>query len=162
MASPIWVVDSSSIILARSLYSREAYLVVLDGLGALVEDGRLVFPREVIAELERYAGETNPALRWAKEYQAAASARQPSFGAVAAVLAEVPEVLDPDKEGVEEADPYVLAMAMELRKNHDVRVVTEEFKTTTRKMPLGSAAGYLGIPSVSLKTLVKFEGIAEF
>ena len=81
---------------------------------------------------------------------------------MAAVLAEVPEVLDPDKEGVEEADPYVLAMALELRDDRDMRVVTEEFKTTTRKMPLGSAAGYLGIPSVSLKTLVKFEGIAEF
>ena len=65
MASPIWVVDSSSIILARSLYSRKDHTLVLDGLGRLVVSGRLVFPREVVAELERYAGAENPALAWA-------------------------------------------------------------------------------------------------
>lgn len=162
MASPVWVVDSSSLILARSLYSRTDHTKALDGLGRLVDDGRLVYPREVIGELDRYAGATNPALAWAKQHQAAATARQPSFDRVAEVLARVPEVLDADKEGIEEADPYVLAMAEDLRAEHDVRVVTEEFKTTTAKMPLGSAAGYLGIPSVSLKTLLKFEDIAEF
>jgi hypothetical protein len=79
------------------------------------------------------------------------------------VLLEVPEVLDPDKEGVEEADPYVLAVAVGLlREGHDARVVTEEFKTTGSKMNLGSAAGYLRIPSVSLRTLLKFENIVEF
>lgn len=79
------------------------------------------------------------------------------------VQQHVPEVLDPDKEGIEEADSYVLAMAYRLVADGiDGRIVTEEFKTTVAKMPLGSAAGYLRIPSVSLRTMLKFENILEY
>ena len=79
------------------------------------------------------------------------------------LLAVVPEVLDAAKEGVEEADCYVLALAYRLLLNgEDARVVTEEHKTTVAKMPSGSAAGYLRIPSMSLRAMLKFEGILEF
>ncbi|MBI4264883.1 MAG: DUF4411 family protein [Acidobacteria bacterium] len=162
-ASPIWCLDTSSLIVIRSQFSRDAQKLVLDGLGALVDAGRLRFPREVVTELERYEGVDNPALRWAKSHHGAATQLRPSLEDVAAVLAEVPEVLDADKEGVEEADSYVLALAYRLvTDGEDARVVTEEFKTTVAKMPLGSAAGYLRIPSVSLRTMLKFESILEF
>ncbi|MGH7703515.1 MAG: hypothetical protein ACREMO_10500, partial [Gemmatimonadales bacterium] len=62
-----------------------------------------------MTELDRYAGADNPALLWAKQHLDAATRRQPSFDTVRAVLALVPEVLDPDKEGTDEADVYVLA-----------------------------------------------------
>ena len=163
MALPTWVFDTSSLIIARSLFSRDEYSAIMTRLAKPLVEGRLVFPREVVAELERYAGADKPALDWARLHQAVATASQPSFTSVRDVLAQVPEVLDPDKEGVEEADSYVLAMALELLiSGTDVRVVTEEFKTTTKKMPLGSAAGFLRIPSVSLKTMLKFEGITPF
>jgi Domain of unknown function (DUF4411) len=129
--SPIWCLDTSSLISLRSQFSREDRKTVLDGLSKLVAAGRLRFPRELIGELERYEGADNPALTWAREHQGAATELQPSFEEVAAVLAEVPEVLDADKEGVEEADAYVLALAQRLTVNgEDARVVTEEFKTT--------------------------------
>jgi hypothetical protein len=125
--------------------------------------GRLRFPREVVTELERYEGADNPALKRAQVNQGTATQLQPSFDELAVVLAEVPEVLDPDKEGVEEADAYVLAVARRLTvAGDDARVVTEEFKTTIAKMPLGSAAGYLRIPSVSIRTMLKFEDILSF
>jgi hypothetical protein len=162
MASPTWVVDTSSLILMRSLYSREERGRILERLSALVTEARIVYPREVVAELDRYAGPDNPALEWTKRHQDVATRRQPSFESVRTVLAQVPEVLDPDKEGVEEADPYVLAMALELAATTDVRLVSEEIKSTTAKMPLGSAAGFLRIPAVSLKTMLKFEDIAAF
>ncbi|MEQ1761207.1 MAG: hypothetical protein ABL986_23100 [Vicinamibacterales bacterium] len=79
------------------------------------------------------------------------------------VLSQVPEVLDPDKEGTEEADSYLLAMALELRaETVDARIVTEEFKTSGAKMNLGSAAGALGIASVSIRTMLNAEGIVAF
>jgi hypothetical protein len=163
MASPTWVVDTSSFIIIRTLFPRPSQQTVMDGLARLVAEGRLVFPNEVVVELERYQGRDTPALVWVKKHDSIASRQQPSFQTVRDVLAGVPEVIDPDKEGVEEADPYVLAMALELlNAGTDVRVVTEEFKTTNAKMPLGSAAGFLRIPSVSIKTMLKFEGIMEF
>jgi integrase len=57
----------------------------------------------------------------------------------------------------------VLALARRLTADgEDARVVTEEFKTTAAKMPLGSAAGYLRIPSISIRAMLKLEGIMEF
>ncbi len=163
MTAPTWVVDTSSLIIVRSLFSRTDQATVIDGLTERLTAGRVVFPREVVVELERYAGSDNPALVWAKTHQGVATARQPSFEGIVSVLAQVPEVIDPDKEGVEEADPYVLAMAVDLLNGGiDARVVTEEFKTTGPKMNLGSAAGFLRIPSVSIKTMLKFEGIMQF
>jgi hypothetical protein len=160
---PIRGLDTSSLISVRAQFSREARKTVLEGLATLVTAGRLRFPREVVVELERYEGGENPALRWAQAHQGTATQSQPSFDDVAAVLTEVPEVLDADKEGVEEADAYVLALAYRLTLDgEDARVVTEEFKTTVSKMPLGSAAGYLRIPSVSLRAMLKFEGITRF
>jgi hypothetical protein len=162
-SSPIWCLDTSSLISLRSQFSREEYKTILDGLSILVAAGRLRFPREVVGELGRYEGAENPALKWAQAHQGTATQLQPSFDDVAAVLAEVPEVIDPDKEGVEEADAYVLALAHRLTLDgHDARVVTEEFKTTVAKMPLGSAAGYLRVPSMSIRAMLKFEGIMEF
>ncbi|HLG59330.1 MAG TPA: DUF4411 family protein [Vicinamibacterales bacterium] len=160
---PVWCLDTSSLIAVRSQFSRDSRTTVFDGLATLVAAGRLRFPREVVIELERYEGPENPALQWARAHQGTATQSQPSFGDVAAVLAEVAEVLDADKEGVEEADAYVLALAYRLMMDgEDARVVTEEFKTTVSKMPLGSAAGYLRIPSMSLRAMLKFEGITKF
>jgi hypothetical protein len=68
--SPIWCIDTSSIISLRSQFSRENYRKILDSLSELVANGRLRFPREVVGELERYEGADNPALNWAQTHQA--------------------------------------------------------------------------------------------
>ena len=163
MPSPVWCIDTSSIVIIRTQFSKEQRQTVLAGLSALVVAGRLRFPRQLVTELERYLGADNPALAWATTQQGTATATAPSAEDIETVLAQVPEVVDAEKEGVEEADPYVLAMAYRiLADGGDARIVTEEFKTTVEKMPLGSAAGYLRIPSVSLRTMLKFEGILEY
>ena len=87
----------------------------------------------------------------------------PSFEEVKAVLAVVADVLDSAKEsGVDEADPYVLALAARLRADgHDARVVVQEVKDTPRKLSLNTACGILGIPSVPLLGLLRAEAIAS-
>lgn len=162
MATPIWCLDTSSLICIRTVQlTREQQRTVYAGLSTLVEKGSLRFPREMVTELERYQGPDNTAFEWAKAHPN--GILPTDYAAVASVLQEVPEVIDPDKEGTEEADPYVLAIAYASRlADIDARIVTEEFKTTTAKMNLGSAAGYLGIPSVSLRTMLKFEKILDW
>lgn len=134
---PIWCVDTSSLIAIRTLRSqctREQFIVSLAGLDTLVREGRLRFPREVVLELERYEGRENLALEWTVR-QGSGPVAECSLDDVALVLASVPEVVDADKEGVEEADPYVLAVAHRLRsEGEDARVVSEEFKTLGDKM----------------------------
>ncbi len=77
------------------------------------------------------------------------------------ILAEVPQVLDPNKDaGADEADPYVLAVAQRLRQEGtDARVVTEERRDTNSKMSMNTAAGILGIPSVPLAAFLKVEKV---
>jgi hypothetical protein len=98
-----------------------------------------------------------------KTHEATACEDAPSLGQVKQVLEAVPDVLDVDKDaGVEEADPYVLAMACRLlAEGKDVRIVTEEKKDTPRKMSLSTAAGLLRLPSVPLKALLNFEKIDD-
>lgn len=122
-----------------------------------------MFPRQVVDELARVADPAGPDQQylWAKQNQLTACQNDPSLELVKAVLAVVPRVLDPDKDaGAEEADPYLLAKALDLRQaGKDARIVTEEKNDTPRKMSLRTAAGLLGIPSVPLRAFLEFEEI---
>ena len=133
-------------------------------MSALVEEGRLCYPKEVVGELERAADPKAPDAQylWAKQHETRASEPKPALEIVKRILAAVPTVLDPDKDmGAEEADPYVLAMAVHLRsENQDARIITEEKNDTPSKLSLRTAAGLLGIPSVPLKAFLDFEGVA--
>jgi hypothetical protein len=162
-AQVVWVIDTSSICEVRRLPNANKPQI-FSALGALVAVGRLVYPPEVVAELERQADPENPdpQYAWANSNAAAATPRATcSFDEMRAVLAIVPDVLDASKDsGAEEADPYVLAAARKLREaGIDARIVTQESKDTPAKMSLNTAAGILGIPSVPLRGLLAAEGI---
>lgn len=158
-----WVFDTSSIIEIRRSIENVRKQGVFASMSSLVTSGRLVFPIQVVKELERFADPKLPDAQylWAKGHEEMAKAQSPSFEEVKSILALVPDVLDPDKDsGEEEADPYVLAVAHRVRsQGGDGRVVTQETKDTPRKMSMNSACGFLGFPSVPLAIFLRFEGI---
>lgn len=158
MPRPVWVIDSSSLIIIKSRYSHGERARVFDALRRLVAEGRLRMPKEVVAEMKRGRDE---ARLWAEENQEAASGDSPTLEDVKAVLAEVPDIIDPRKDsGTDEADPYVLAMAMHLRAlGHDARIITEEVKDFPDKRSLNTASGMLGIPSTPIAGFLKIEQI---
>jgi hypothetical protein len=163
--SVIWVVDTSSICEVRRCIASPKQKIVFDRMGALVEAGRLTYPKQVVDELERTADPKNPDPRfaWAKSHEPRACATPPSLDSVKKILETVPAVLDPQKDsGPEEADPYILAMALEFStEGKDVRIASEETKDTPRKMSLRTAAGWLGLSSLPLKAFLKFEAIQD-
>lgn len=115
-------------------------------------------PNQVVVELERYADWVH---EWSLDVQGIACSGSPSLEDVRDVLAIVPTILDPKKDaGVDEADPYVLAMARQIKsRGDDVRVVTQETKDKGDKMSLNTAAGILGIPCVPLGGFLHVEEI---
>jgi hypothetical protein len=159
----IWVLDTSSIIEIRRSVAVAQRNSVFAGMVGLVAADRILFPKQVVDELERVADPNAPDAQylWARQNAVKANAHDPSLQEVKDVLAVVPEVLDPDKDaGAEEADPYILAVAARLRvEGKDARVVTQETKDTPRKMSLNTACGLLGIPSVPLSAFLQFEKI---
>jgi hypothetical protein len=163
-ADLIWVIDTSSVAQIRRSIENVKKPHVFAEMGRLAESGRLLYTKQVVDELERAADPTAPDAQclWAKQHEADACRVVPSLDDVKAVLAVVPNVLDPDKDsGTEEADPYLLAVAVRLRsQGADSRIVSEEIRETPRKTSLRTAAGLLGVPSVSLKAFLEFEGIA--
>ncbi|MBI4470943.1 MAG: DUF4411 family protein [Acidobacteria bacterium] len=156
------VFDTSSIIEIRRSIQNSRKAVVFEALAQLVRDGRLHFPKEVLKELERRADPENPDQQviWAKRTVSLAAGCPVPFETVRDVLRRVPRVLDPDKQGVDEADPYILALAIELQKvGKQVIVVTEENRETPTKMSLRTAAGILLLPSIPLVAYLESMGI---
>ena len=156
------MVDTSSITEVRRRMSREDQRKVYQSLTTLVNANHLVFPVQVKNELKRWASPTgdDPPLQWTESVEDRA-ASNPEWATVAEVLAQVPEVLDPDKTaGAEEADPYVLARALELKRNgRDVTIITEEKTNKPRKLSLSTAAGILKLPAVTMLPFLKSQGL---
>ena len=162
-SSVTWVIDTCSIIQVRRTPTSQRQKIFQE-MARLVTEGRLAYPPQVVAELERSAEAKTPdrQFAWAKQNASTAHSNGScSLDDVKEVLAEVPRVLDPDKDaGRDEADPYVLATAMKLRNEEtDARVVTEERRDTDKKMSVNTAAGILGLPSVPLLAFLQAEKI---
>jgi hypothetical protein len=145
----------------RETFSRPREHTVLNGFSELAEAGSLMFPPEVLGELERGAAsaEPDPPLVWARKHREQAE-KPASFETVKAVLKVVPDVLDPDAPH-EQADPYVLALALDQLGLglYQVTVVTDDRKDKPTKLSLATAAGILRLPTVPLHAFVRIRGV---
>lgn len=163
MAAPIWVFDTSALLEIKSLPHADRP-AVLARMSELAGQGRLRMPKQVIDELKRG---NDAVLDWAVSVEPSAVGDGPTFDSVKAVLADVPGILDAAKDaGADEADPYVLALAQEIKAGGaDARVVTQETKDVLAmpgkpaKMSLNMAAGILGIVSVPLRGFLHVERV---
>lgn len=165
MPTTFWVVDTSSIIAVRRLVPRVNQPTVFGKLDTLVTSDSLVYPAQVVDELERYSDTSsgNPDLpfQWAKRNQARAIRHGPQFEKVKEVLAhpQVRNIVDPDKAGVDEADPYVLGLAMYLKDQGEVTVITEERRDRPGKLSLNTACGLLRLYCLSMEPFLMQQGI---
>jgi hypothetical protein len=128
-----------------------------------------MFPPQVLGELGRLTEEiqkkrgSDPPYAWAKKSEPKAARYGPMLDGARAVLGRVPELIDPDKVsigGVDDADPYVIALARALENEHHmVTIITEDFNTTPAKTALADAAGLFRIPTVRVRTFLRDEDI---
>ena len=158
----VWVIDTSSILEVRRKLPRPHQQTVYSKLDGCVNDGILVYPKHVLGELERAANDkaTDLPYQWTKRNEARATRFGSLFDEVKKVLAQVPKIIDPDKLGVEEADPYVLALATYLASQGNiVTVVTEERKDRPDKMSMNTACGLLGLLCLPMSAFLAQQGI---
>ncbi len=157
-----WVIDTSSIIEVRRSVLVVEQPSVYSKLEEMTRQALLVFPIEVLKELERAADQSRPdlPLKWAKRVEAVAVSN-PSLDVVRDVLGQVPSVLDPDKSGgAEEADPYVLALAVELQRGGaSVTIITQERDIDKPgKLVAVNRRGLQRIPAVTMLPFLRSRG----
>lgn len=161
--SEVWVIDTSSVIEVRQKVLRGRQPFVYKKLTEMVDSDTLVFPVQVLQELERNAGNKRKEdlpLSWARRNKARGCC-DPDYALVVEVLSEVGQVLDPQKpSGQDEADPYVLALALAAhRLGHRPTVITEERNDKPEKMSMSTACGFLHLPCVPIMPLLERRGI---
>lgn len=162
----IWVVDTSSIIEVRRKVQHSRQRFVFDALTDLVNKEVLVYPKKVVEELAQIcipnSENVDLPLEWAKQNQAKATRFPLDYMVLKEILAhpQVQRVLDPDKVGVEEADPYVLTLALQLsREGFDVRVLVEETRDRPDKLSMNTACGHLRLISLKMSGFLEEKGI---
>ena len=152
----VWIIDTSSLLGVRETFGKARESKLLTRLGELAASGNLIFPPEVLGELERGAAvEPDAPLLWARKNRATAE-RKANLETVKAVLKIAPDVLDPDIPH-EQADPYVLALAVDQQGLglYDVTIITDDRRDKPAKLSLATAAGMLRIPSVPLHAFAR-------
>lgn len=155
----LWVIDTSSLLAVRETYGAAHERKVLAALAKYATRGKLWYPPEVCGELEdgedAASGPDFP-LVWVRNHRHCAE-RKADLGTVRRVLDRCSDLLDPDKPE-EQADPYVLAVAIDLKiGGFDVCVVTDDRKDKPTKLSLATATGMFQVPSVPLHAFVRGE-----
>lgn len=157
---PIWIVDTSALVNFKTLIGVSDQWDAFKLLEQLVEQGRIAMPRQVVNEASEIAHPDLPGA-WAPGVRS--RLRYPldvDYEHLQQVMREAGDVVDPSKSS-EDADPYVLAQAVQLRGGGlDVVVVTDD---TVDRMPirisLTTACGRLGVPHVGSRAFLTSCGI---
>ncbi|MBS45218.1 MAG: hypothetical protein CMH83_19015 [Nocardioides sp.] len=122
---------------------------LLSAMMGLVEEGRLIFPSQVHKELTEMQHPDAPGA-WTGKAYTKVKIKGASDQALSDILAVAPDLIDPDAEdSFEKADPYILALAFELRSAddpYDAVVATTDAVDRHPRIALATACGLCGVP----------------
>ena len=125
-AGPVWIVDTSALINFKTLIGVSDQWDAFKLLEQLVEQGQIAMPRQVVNEASEIAHPDLPGA-WAPGVRS--RLRYPldvDYEHIQRVMREAGDVVDPNKSS-EDADPYVLAQAVQLQaQGLEVVVVTDD------------------------------------
>lgn len=130
--SQMFVLDTSSLLDVRKVFGQADERRVFAVLTTLVKGGQIVYPAQVGEEILRgREREPDAACRWIERTKPAAE-RRADYDLVRRLLKVAPDLLDPDIPH-DQADPYVIALALAMR--------TEELTFDTLASAVAAALG---------------------
>lgn len=152
--STVWVLDTSAIIDLKTKVPAKKLWEVLKHLEQLIDEGTIVFCREVARETKDVAHPDAPGT-WVHGVESLVKhAFDPDEEVLQEVLSIVPDVIDPSKPI--DGDPYVLAQAEQLRRaGMDPIVVTQERTDRPSKIAMTTACDRLGLAHEDLEEFLE-------
>jgi len=143
--STVWVLDSSALIAMKTIPVSDQWQVFRQ-MEDMVTEGEIALPRQVINELKEIAHPDVPGV-WAAGMRR--SVRHPQDADphdVRHVMSVAGEVVDHSKR-TEDADPYVVALALTLgREGHVVCIVSDDAVDHPPRISLVTACARLELP----------------
>lgn len=107
---PGYVIDTNALIdLWRRRYPRDVFPTLWQKIERLIKSGEIVAPQEVLNELQRQHDELHV---WAKKQKCFKDLDRDQIECVRRILKTFPALID-EKKTVPDADPFVIALAME-------------------------------------------------
>jgi hypothetical protein len=140
---------------ALSIHDQWQTFKLLEGM---VVAGTIAMPRQVIREISEIT-HPDPPGAWATAVRGVhRHPLDPQWVHVQRVMAEAGDVVDPNKLK-DDADPYVLALALELlEQGYDVCVVTED-RVDRNRIAVTTACQRLGIQHCSVRDFLDHLGV---
>lgn len=157
-AERVWILDTSGLVEAKSALSVADQWQTFKLLEDMVRAGTVAMPRLVIREISEIAhpdlpGAWAPGVRDIQQHPL-----DPAWEQLRRVMAEAGDVVDPNKTR-DDADPYVLALALQLLEaGHDVCVVTED-RVDRNRIAVTTACDRLGIAHCSVRDFLGTLGV---
>ena len=154
----VWIVDTSALVEAKSALSVADQWRTFKLLEDMVRAGTVAMPRLTIREVSEIAhpdlpGAWAPGVRDIQQHPL-----DPEWEDVQRVMAEAGDVVDPNKTK-DDADPYVLALALQLvQQGFDVWVVTED-RVDRNRIAVTTACDRLGISHCSVRDFLGGLGV---
>lgn len=141
----IWVLDTSALIEFKKLIKIADQWDAFKRLEGLVISGTLRMPNQVIAEATNIAHPDVPGA-WASGVQDQRfPPLEPDDSFFKTVMQKVGNVVDPAKTK-EDADPYVIALAEQLKSGGSVSVVSNEVVDHSPRISIETACDKMAIP----------------
>ena len=156
----IFIADSSALIEIQQKYPHDVFGGLWKNLSGLAKNGRMVAPRHVFDEIKNYARD-DYLKTWAAQHKDMFKEPTPAhYLKVKEILASFPHLINPKSE-FEQADPYVIAMAVCMASQttlvQNIRVVvTEESFSKPQKIP--DVCRNLGIKCINTIEMFRQEG----
>lgn len=157
--SDVRVVDTSTLIKLKTVVPVVDQWRLLVRMDALVQSGELAFPRQVAAEM-RAARHPDAPGAWAAGVKGWTVHRQPSDESLAEAMGAA-QLTDPTSEADREvADPYIVAMALEIAEKCPGVTVVVATEDRVDRMPLKesilTACGRLDIVCCTAEEFVEW------
>ncbi len=135
----IYIADTSALIEIQQKYPHDVFGGLWKNLSGLAKNGKMIAPRHVFDEIKSYALE-DYLKTWATQHKNMFKEPTPAhYLKVKEILASFPNLINTKSE-FEQADPYVVAMALCVERQTtlvgNIRVVvTEESFTKPQRIP---------------------------